>query len=58
MNSIYAFIQHSQGFFGELLRGKNEYPNAFNPQNNNTNRLGRQRKYRDAERSFAFGTPY
>ena len=67
-----SFTSSVKGFFGELMRGKTEYPNAcmflstsslliaslVNPQNNNTNRLGRERRYKDSERSFAFGSPY
>ena len=29
-----------------------------NPQNQNTNKLGRERRYRDSEKSFPFGAPF
>ena len=54
-----SFTSSVKGFFGEMFRGKSDYPHgAFNVHNNKTNRLGRQRKYADTDKQFAFGSPY
>ncbi len=46
------------GFFGELARGSEQYPNKANPQSVKVNKLGRTRHYQNEDKSFPFGNPF
>lgn len=44
-----------KGFFREVARGKDVYPhNTVNPQNAETNRLGRPKQYANSDDNFPF----
>ena len=47
-----------KGFFSELVRSNEEYPNAIAQQSNKLNKLGRVRRYANSDKSFIFGNPY
>ena len=46
------------GFFRNLVKKKDDFPNTLNPQTVKLNRLGRKRRYGNEDKSFIFGNPY
>ena len=47
-----------KGFFSELVRSQDEYPNAVAQQSVKLNKLGRARRYANEDKTFLFGNPY